>query len=372
MTIHELCTPALILDIEVFESNLTKMASYARRAGANLRPHAKSHKCPAIARRQMEAGAVGLCVATLPEAEVMAEAGIPGLLITSELVGAPKIERLMRLLERHPDIMAVVDHQENVRHLEEAATAHKLQLKVLMDVDVGTHRTGAAPGRPALELAQVIAGTQRLKLEGLQGYAGHAAHTVGFENRKVVSEEAMAKVLETQHLLNKNGLQAMLISGGSTGTYNIDTQVQGISELQAGSYVFMDLDYRRIGRRGSETFDDFTCALTVLTTVISRPHPDVAIVDAGLKAFSTDTPITPECKTVGGVTYTWAGDEHGKLSLTGAHREVRLGDRLEFIIPHCDPTTNLYESLYAVRAQKVEAIWPIAARGHSPCRPDTP
>jgi D-serine deaminase-like pyridoxal phosphate-dependent protein len=372
MTIHELCTPALILDIEAFESNLTKMASYVRRAGVNLRPHAKSHKCPAIARRQIEAGAVGLSVATLREAEVMAEAGIPGLLITSELVGAPKIERLMRLLERHPDIMVVVDNAENVRQLEEAAAAHKLQLKVMLDVDVGTHRTGAAPGKPALELAQVIAGTQHLKLQGLHGYAGHAAHTAPFENRKVVSEEAMAKAVETQHLLKKSGLQAELISGGSTGTYNIDSQIQGMSELQAGSYVFMDLEYRGIGGRNSETYNDFTCALTVLATVISRPHPDLAVVDAGLKAFSTDTRIVPECKTVGGLTYTWGGDEHGKLNLTGAHREVRLGDRLEFIIPHCDPSVNLYDSLFVVRGQKVEAIWPIAARGHSPCRPDTP
>jgi D-serine deaminase-like pyridoxal phosphate-dependent protein len=370
LTIHDLCTPALLLDIDQFESNLTKMASYARNAGVNLRPHTKSHKCPAIGRRQIEAGAAGLCVATLSEAEVMAEAGLPGILITSELVGEPKIERLMKLLKCHPDIMVVVDNAANVLELGQAAEANKAQVRLLIEIDVGSHRTGAAPGGPALELAQAIAKTRRLKLQGLLGYAGHAAHTVGFENRKAVSEQAMAKVLETQHLLKKNGIEAKLISGGSTGTYNIDSQIEGVSELEVGSYVFMDLDYRRIGGRGSDTYDDFGCALTVLSTVISRSYPDLAVVDAGFKAFSTDKPFTPECKTVGGITYSWGGDEHGKLNLTAADREVCLGERLEFIIPHCDPTVNLCDCLYGVRGQKVEAIWPIAARGHSPYQED--
>ena len=203
LTKSDLCTPALILDLGVFESNLRKMASYVRGCGVNLRPHAKSHKCPVIARRQIEAGAVGVCVATLSEAEVMAEAGIPGILITSELVGGPKIERLMSLVKRHPDIMVVVDNAENVRQLVQAAEANKEQLKVLIEMDVAGHRTGTAPGVPTLELAQMIAKTPRLKLQGLQAYAGFASHTITFESRKAVSEEAMAKAFETQHLLKR-------------------------------------------------------------------------------------------------------------------------------------------------------------------------
>jgi D-serine deaminase-like pyridoxal phosphate-dependent protein len=366
LTKHDLCTPALILDLDMFESNLNKMASCARDCRFQLRPHTKSHKCPVIARRQIEAGAVGVCVATLSEAEVMAEAGIPGILITSELVGKPKIERLMTLAKRHPDLMVVVDNAENVRQLAQAAEAHKVQLNVLIEMDVGSHRTGTAPGMPTLELAQVIARTPSLKLQGLQAYAGFAAHIVSFESRKAGSEEAMAKAFETQHLLKKHGIDANLLTGGSTGTYNIDSQLQGAIELQAGSYIFMDLDYRRIGGRGSDLYEDFGCALTVLSTVISRPSADWATVDAGLKAFSTDKPYAPECKTVGNIAYSWGGDEHGKLNLTQADRQVSLGERLEFIIPHCDPTVNLYDCIYAVRGEKVEAIWPIAARGYIP------
>jgi D-serine deaminase-like pyridoxal phosphate-dependent protein len=342
------------------------MASYTRAGGVRLRPHAKSHKCPEIARRQIEAGAVGVCVATLREAEVMAEAGLPGILITSELVGEAKIERLMNLVVRHPDVMAVVDDATNVRRLGEAAEAHNIQLKVLIEMDVGTHRTGTAPGQPTLELAQVISRTPRLRLEGLQAYAGHASHTVGFEQRKAVGEKAMTLAFETQQLLRKNGIHADLISGGSTGTYNIETQLPFPVELQAGSYIFMDVDYRRIGGKTGDTYDDFDCSLTVLSTVISQAQAGWAIVDAGFKAFSTDRPFTPQCKTVGGLIYAWCGDEHGKLNLDKANREVRLGDRLEFIVPHCDPNVNLYDSLYAVRGDNVEAIWPIAGRGYSP------
>lgn len=364
MTIHDLCTPALILDLTAFETNLARMASHARQAGVNLRPHTKSHKCPAIARRQLEAGAVGVCAATLREAEVMAEAGIPQILITSELVGEPKIKRFMELLQRHPGILAVVDDAQNVAELGQAVEANKLQLEVLIDLDVGTHRTGIAPGMAAVELAQVIARRRGLKLRGLQAYAGHASHTAGFENRRAVSEQAMTHALETQKLLRQNGFEAALVSGGSTGTYNIDSRLPGISELQVGSYVFMDLDYRCIGGAGGPLYDDFQCALTVLSTVISCPSPAVAIVDAGLKAFSTDKPFSPECKDVCGVRYSWGGDEHGKLDLSAAARPVRLGERLEFIIPHCDPTVNLYDRLYALREEKVEAVWPIAGRGY--------
>lgn len=364
LTKNDLLTPALVCDLDVFESNLSKMATYTRRCGVNLRPHTKSHKCPDIAGRQIEAGAVGVCAATLTEAEAMAEAGIGGILITSEQVGTPKIQRLMKLARRHPDLMVVVDNAENVRQLGDAAAAHDHPLNVLIELDVGSHRTGLAPGVPALELAQVIARTSNLKLQGLQGYAGFASHTVGFAARKAASQDAMAKAFETQHLLRQNGMEVQLITGGSTGTYDIDSHLAGAVELQAGSYVFMDLDYRRIGGQGSDLYGDFGCSLMVLCTVISRSSGS-AIIDAGLKAFSTDKPITPECKTVGGIVYTWAGDEHGKLNLAQADRDVRLGDRLEFIIPHCDPTVNLYNCLYAVRGEKVEAIWPIAARGYS-------
>ena len=370
LTKHDLSTPALILDLDQFEANVNKMASFVRSHGMKLRPHAKSHKCPAIAHRQIEAGAVGLSVATLHEAEVMAEAGVPGILITSELVAEPKIERLLRLTRRHPDIMCVVDNCAHVRQLGQAAESRGQRLNVLIEVDMGNHKTGTAPGAPTLGLAQVICTTPGLKFMGLQTYAGLACHVVGFDKRKAYAEEVLAQSLETQELLRKSGIEVPLVSGGGTGSYDLESEMRIINELQAGSYIFMDLDYRRIGGRTGDVFDDFGCALTVLATVISHPYPDKAAVDAGFKAFATDMPFGPECKSVKGITYTWGGDEHGKLNLTAAERDVRLGERLEFIIPHCDPTVNLYDCMYATRGDRVEAVWPITARGHSPYRWD--
>ena len=365
LTKHDLLTPALVLDLDQFEANLSRMASHARRAGVNLRPHAKTHKCPEIARRQVEAGAVGQCVANIGEAEALGKAGIPGILVTSETVGKRKIERFMKLAARHRDIAVVADHAENVGQLGQAAETFKQQVNVLVDVDVGSRRTGVAPGTDALRLAQAIVKTRGLKFGGIHAYAGHAAHVVGFEKRKAVSTEAMTMALETEHLLERNGIEVPLLTGGSTGTYNIDSEMKGISELQVGSYVFMDLDYRRIGGQDGEKYEDFGCALTVLTTVISRPEKNRAVTEGGYKAFSTDRTFTPECKTVRGVIFSWGGDEHGKLDLTNAEREIRLGDRLEFIIPHCDPNVNLYDRLYAVRGETVEAVWLIAARGYA-------
>ena len=365
LTRHDLLTPALILDLDQFEANLSRMASHARKAGVNLRPHAKTHKCPEIARRQIEAGAVGQCVANIGEAEAMGGAGIPGILVTSETVGKRKMERFMKLAARHRDMAVVVDNAENAVQFGQAAETFNQQVNVLVDVDVGSRRTGVAPGKDALELAQAIVKTRGLKFSGVHAYAGHAAHVVGFDQRKDVSTEAMSRALETKSLLERNGIEVPLLTGGSTGTYNIDSRMKGISELQVGSYVFMDLDYRRIGGQGGERYEDFGCALTVLTTVISRPGKNRAVTEGGYKAFSTDKPFTPECKTVRGITFSWGGDEHGELDLTNAEREVRLGDRLEFIVPHCDPNVNLYDRLYAVRGEKVEAVWPIAARGYA-------
>ena len=362
---HDLATPALLLDLSTFEQNVAKMAAYLKGANRAFRPHAKTHKCPEVAQEQIASGAAGICVATLHEAEVMAAHGIPGLLITSELVGRPKLKRLMKLAAAHRDLMVVVDSAAGAGELSEAASAARVDLNVLLDLNV-SRRTGVAPGPPAVNLAQQVARLPRLKLRGVQAYAGHASHTIGFADRRKVSLAAMTPAVETRHLLEKAGFEVPLLSGGSTGTYNIDSALEGVTELQVGSYVFMDVDYRRIGGQSSEVYTDFSPALTVVATVISRPWPDVAIVDAGLKAFSTDTSFGPECVSLQGIQYSWGGDEHGSLDLTAAEREVRLGDRLEFLIPHCDPSVNLYDQLYAVRGDRIEAVWPIAARGYRP------
>jgi D-serine deaminase-like pyridoxal phosphate-dependent protein len=208
-----------------------------------------------------------------------------------------------------------------------------------------------------------MARSKRLRVRGVQSYAGHASHAVGFERREKVSREAMGKAVETRELLTKAGLEASILSGGSTGTYNIDAAIRGVTELQVGSYIFMDIDYRRIGgKTGGAVYTDFHPSLTVLTTVVSATHPDRVSVDAGTKAFATDTAFKPEAKGRQGLVYSRGGDEFGILSAEGGGKLPGLGDRLEFLVPHCDPTVNLYDRIYAVRGDKVEAVWPISSR----------
>ena len=364
MTKHELDTPALVVDLDAFERNLAMMADHARQHHRALRPHAKTHKCPEIAREQIRAGACGVCTAKISEAEVFAAHGIRGLLITTPVVGRQKIRRAVDLAKAAPDTIFVVDHEQNAADLNEAAEAAGVTLHVALDLYVG-RRAGIAPGPPAVALAGKIARMPRLTLEGLQACAGHASHTVTFEERRKVSAEAMAPAVETRCKLQRAGFEAPLLSGGSTGTYNIDSAIDGITELQPGSFIFMDLDYIRIGGREGEKYTDFGSALTVLATVVSRPEPNKAIVDAGFKAFSTDKPYLPEARGADGIGYGFAGDEHGRLDFSRSQRELKVGDRLEFIVPHCDPTVNLYDRMYAVRGEAVEMVWKIAARGMS-------
>jgi 3-hydroxy-D-aspartate aldolase len=358
-------TPALLLDLDRFERNLARMAAHVREAGKAIRPHAKTHRCPEIARRQIAAGAVGVACAKLGEAEVMARAGIRGLLITTPVVPEPKIERLVSLVREAPDTMLVVDHAENVAALDRAGRAAGVTIDVLVDVDVGTRRTGIQPGELALALARAVVASRALRLRGLQGYAGHCAHVVGWKARREASHAALAPLMATRTLLERAGLPVDIVAGGSTGTYDIDSELSGLSELQSGSYCVMDIDYRRIGGRTGDSLTDFEMALTVTTTVVSVPTAQRAIVDGGLKAFSTDKPFPPEAVERPGLAYEFAGDEHGRLVIKDPDRPIRLADRIEFFPPHCDPTFNLYDRVYAVRGQEVEAVWEIAARGRS-------
>jgi D-serine deaminase-like pyridoxal phosphate-dependent protein len=365
MTRDEIPTPALLLDLDRFERNVERMASHVRAAGKALRPHAKTHRCPEIARRQVAAGALGVACAKLGEAEVMARAGIRGLLITTEVVAPSAIRRLMRLAGEAPDTMVVVDNAENVDALAHAAAEDGVTVNVLVDIDVGGRRTGAQPGEPALALGRRVAAARSLRLRGLQGYAGHCAHVVGWDARRRASHEAMAPLMETRRLFETAGLPVEIVAGGSTGTHDIDVELAGLTELQSGSYCVMDLDYRRIGGRRGAAMTEFEMALTVVATVVSVPTADRAMVDAGLKAFSTDKPFPPEAVERPGIEYGFAGDEHGRLTIIDRQRLVRLGERIEFFPPHCDPTFNLYDRVWCVRAGKVDAVWEISARGRS-------
>jgi D-serine deaminase-like pyridoxal phosphate-dependent protein len=341
------------------------MAAHVRGAAKALRPHAKTHKCPEIARRQIAAGALGVACAKLGEAEVMARAGVRGLLITTEIVAPGAIARLVRLMAEAPDTLVVVDDAQNVAALAQAAAGAGVVVNVLVDVDVGGRRTGVQPGADALALARLVAARPALRLRGLQGYAGQCAHVVGWEARRTASRAAMGPLMETRRRLEADGLPVDIVAGGSTGTYDIDSDLPGLTELQAGSYCVMDLDYRRIGGRSGPALTDFEMALTVVATVVSVPTKDRAMVDAGLKAFSTDRPFVPEAVETPGVEYSWAGDEHGRLTVPDPSRAPRLGQRIEFFPPHCDPTVNLYDRIHVVRRDRVEAVWDVAARGRS-------
>jgi 3-hydroxy-D-aspartate aldolase len=359
----DLPTPALLLDLDRFEANVKTMAEQVRRHGCSVRPHAKTHKCPEIARRLVAAGAVGSCCATVPEVEAMAAGGVRSVLLTSPILDPRKAARLAALVGAGTEVLVAVGHPRTAELLSEAAGAARVTLDVLLDLDVGDGRFGIPPGDPALDLARMMARSKALRLRGIQAYSGSSSHTHGFEARERASREAMGKAVAMRERLEKAGLPASILSGGSTGTYNIDTTIQGVTELQAGSYVFMDVNYRRIGGKdGNATYADFAPSLSVLTTVVSAAHPDRVSIDAGIKAFSSDTPETPEAKDWPGLKYRRFGDEFGLITAEPGARLPRLGDRLEFYVPHCDPTVNLYDRIYALRGDRVEDVWPIMAR----------
>lgn len=362
----DIATPALVLDLDAFEFNLKTLADYCRSAGCGFRPHTKTHKCPEIARRQVQSGALGVCAATIWELEAMVAAGIPGVLLTSPIIEPPKIRRVIQLLKQGGDLMAAVGHAYEIDALAKAADDADVTLRVLIDLDVGDRRTGILPGEPALELARRAAGHKSLRLTGLQAYAGHASHTVGFEDRQRVSREAMGQAVETRKLLEKAGFAVEILSGGSTGTYNIDSHVEGVTELQVGSYVFMDVDYRRIGGKTSDVYTDFRPSLTILSTVVSTTHKDRVSIDAGTKAVDNSTTHRPEPKDAPGLIYGRFGDEFGYLTREGNGELPALGDRIEFLVPHCDPSVNLFDRIHVARGDRIEAIWPVVSgRGYS-------
>ena len=358
----EIPTPALLLDLDRFEANVSKMAAHLRGRDKAFRPHAKTHKCPAIARRMIDAGAVGVCTARLSEAEVFAAHGVRGLLVTTAVIGGPKIARAIELARQAPDTIFVVETEQNVGEISQAARDAGLEVNLAIDLYFG--RTGVSPGAPATDLARAITRQPNVRFGGIQAYDGAAAHTTPFDARKARSSGSMKQAVETRRMIEREGIECTLVTGGSTGTYRFDSDNPGLTELQPGSFVFMDMEYGMIGGPDGSEYRDFKNSLTVVTTVVSRPA-GMAIVDGGYKAFSTDRPFTPRAVGIDGVTYGWAGDEHGRLDMTSASRELRVGDRVEFIPPHIDPTVNLYDSIYALRGDRVEAVWPIAARGKS-------
>lgn len=358
MTVADIPTPALLLDADLFKANIQRMADHVAHAGKKLRPHAKAHKCVQIARHQMEAGASGVCVATVNEAELMARSGISDLLLTSPIADRAKCERMAALAQKIPHVAVVVDSAQQVELY--AGAAHRVdgRLDMLIDLDIGDHRTGIAPGQAALQLAQLILSKPSLAFRGLQAYSVQGSHLQAHEGRAKFSADALGQAQQTKVLLESNGIETVDVTGGSTGTYADDALLPYMTELQAGSYALMDSAYARIGRT------EFSHALTVLATVVSANQPDRVTVDAGFKAFATDRSFGPDVQDLEGARFAWAGDEFGYVFLDRIAHPVKLGQRLRFLPPHCDPNVNLYDRIYVCRGNVVEDIWSVMDRYH--------
>lgn len=353
-------TPALLLDLAAFERNLDRMDQTLAGYKVRVRPHAKSHKCPEIALRQMAHGAIGVCCQKVSEAEAMVEGGVMNVLVSNEVVGPAKVARLAALAKR-ARVSVCVDNAGNVADLEGAARSAGVKIDVLVEVNVGANRCGVEPGAPAVELAKAIAACKNLRFAGLHAYQGAAQHVRKPADRQAAIAMAVEGVTTTTGLLQAAGLKADIITGAGTGTYVLEAGSGVYNEIQPGSYVFMDADYSRNLDEADKPVKVFEQSLYVWATVMSHSVPERAVVDAGLKALSVDSGM-PLVADLPGVEFLKASDEHGVLALPPGSA-VRVGDKVRLIPGHCDPTVNLYDWIVGIRNGKVESVWPITARG---------
>jgi len=358
---NKLQTPALVMNLDLFEANIGRMADHCQNSGLALRPHAKTHKCLEIAKRQVAAGAVGICCAKLGEAEVMGQGGIDSILLTSPVVTGEGIRRLLALNHVVPELMIVADNELNIDALATAATEDGKPLAILLDLDPGLHRTGIAPGDQAVALARKMDAHESLIFMGLQNYAGHLMHIEQYAERREKSRAVMDQLAEMRDRLAREGIHCKMLTGGGTGTYDIDAEKAVLTELQGGSYIFMDREYNEV----AGTFP-FQTSLFVQMTVISNNTPKLATTDAGFKSFSTDAdaPLLVEGAPEGAV-YFYFGDEQGGILMSNDSDELPLGSSLRAITPHCDPTINLYDHLHIIKDEMLVDIWNIDTRGRS-------
>jgi len=361
MSLDEVDTPALVIDLDAFERNLQRLVDRIAGTGVRLRPHAKTHKCAVIALKQMERGAVGVCCQKVSEAEALVYGGVKDVLITNEIVGKPKLRRLMGLAGM-ARIATCADDPAQIAALDEAAGEAGITLPVHVEVNMGGNRCGVEAGAPALDLARRVMDAPHLSFAGLQAYHGSAQHLRTWEERQKAIVSAVDKARGTRDLLADNGIECANITGAGTGTFEFESASGVYTELQCGSYIFMDADYgRNLDRDGGET-RAFEPSLFVWATVMSRPTEERAIVDAGLKALGMDSG-PPNVWDEPAARFDRASDEHGRLLISGATNRLRLGDKIKLVPGHCDPTVNLYDWYVGVRGERVEAIWPIVARG---------
>ena len=360
----ELDTPALCVDLDKMEKNIQTMQAALTKSGIPSRPHAKTHKCAAIAKRQLATGSIGICCAKLSEAEAMVAQGVDKIMMTTANPSKNKIRRAMALRKAHPEFIQAVDEEQNARDLSAAAKEAGVVADVVIDVAVGS-RSGI-PAADALQLAQVIDKLPNLKLRGMLSYDGGVQHAKGFANRKQRALDTIQPNVKAFEAMKKAGLNVEIFSGGGTVTYNIMPSVPGVTDVQVGSYLFMDMQYLAIGsENGDAVYTDFVPSLTVLTTVLNNRFQDRLTTDAGAKALTLNTPTAG---VIGepNMEYNAGSDEFGGIRFTSPPTKAyKIGDLLEVIVPHCDPVVNEYDQMYGIRNEKVEVVWPITARGKS-------
>lgn len=366
--ISEIDTPAILVDLDLVESNITRLFKLFdnRVSGRNIavRPHLKTVKSPVFAQMLLNAGAAGVCVAKVSEAEIMAAAGVSDILITTEIVGEAKLKRLAKLLEQTGNrITVVVDSKKGADVLNEEILATPSgaakPLAVLIEVNVGQNRCGVEPGQEVLELANYINNLPGLHLVGLQGYEGHLQHVTPQSERRSLCLAAMSKLEDTVKLLNENSIKIETVTTGGTGTAVFCSESPVVTEVQPGSFIFMDTSYQ------AATEDIYDSALSILTTVISKPKPNRAVIDAGTKSLSTDMG-NGQPKNLGAsgqILYRPAGDEHGILECLNGDLPIAIGDRIEILPSHIDTTVNLHDVYICHRLGTIEQIVPITARG---------
>jgi len=357
-------TPALVIDLDVFERNVANMVAHAKKSGVGLRPHAKTNKCSEIARRQIAAGANGICCAKLGEAEALAAAGIESILLTSPVVTEAGIARVMALNGRMRELIVVCDNASVIARLDAAAQASGKKLKVLVDIDPGMSRTGIRfSDAPAL--VEQVAGSRGLEFMGLQCYAGQAQHMESPNERRSATLQVLKDLGELRDKIVKAGHRPKIISGGGTGTFDIDPDAHVLTELQVGSYIFMDKQYNDVWEKPGDRVP-FETSLFVQTTVVSANRPGLATTDAGFKSFATDAgPPMLASGAPDGAAYFFFGDEQGGIAYPRDGALLKPGDVVTCVVPHCDPTVNLYDVYHCVRGDTLEAIWTIEARGRS-------
>ncbi len=362
---RSLNTPALVLDLEMLDRNIAEMAKFAAAHNVKLRPHSKTHKSADIARRQIAAGALGVCCAKLGEAEALGEQGISGLHITSPVVTPQAIDRLMALSGKVEGLMVVVDHPANVAALDAAAAKAGKKLTVIIDIDPGLHRTGVATPDGVVDLVRKVVASKNLVYAGVQFYCGRHQHIVDFKQRQAEIEERTEYLKVSLAKLEAAKLKPGIVTGSGTGTHYIDAKLGVFTELQVGSYVFMDHDYNVCDLRGLDK-PTFEQALQIDARVVSSNTPGMVTVDAGLKAMATEKGPPMILKgAVEGSTTRFMGDEHLAVIAPEGKAPPAHGDQVILTPPHCDPTVNLYEAYHVVKGDTLVEIWPVTARGRS-------